>query len=93
MKHYPKWKYHKTEAAKVVENHHQEEELGPEWKDSPKDFGVITHPNPAEMSVEVSSEEIPSSEQETHAEVAEEQIEAPEKPASHKKETAKSRKK
>lgn len=43
---YPKMKYHKTEEPMRIENVEEEELLGEDWKDSPADFGVITHPSP-----------------------------------------------
>ncbi len=42
---YPKFKYHATKAARIVNDDAEEQELGAEWKDSPAEFGVITCPS------------------------------------------------
>lgn len=41
---FPKWKYRKDGIARLVADAAAEKSLGSEWADSPKDFGVITHP-------------------------------------------------
>ena len=37
MSSYPKWLYHPTEPAKVVQNEAEHKALGPEWVESPAD--------------------------------------------------------
>ena len=37
---YPKWVYHATEAARVVEDPAEHLALGPEWVESPADVGT-----------------------------------------------------
>lgn len=32
---YPKWKYHPTEKARIVEGHAEEQALGEGWQDQP----------------------------------------------------------
>jgi hypothetical protein len=39
---YPKWKYHKTESAKVVRSEAEEKALGAGWAESPAEFEVDT---------------------------------------------------
>jgi hypothetical protein len=41
---FPKYKYHATKAPKLVKSQEEEDALGDSYKDSPADFGVITHP-------------------------------------------------
>lgn len=38
MQRYPKWKFHRTERAKVVQNEEEDKALGPDWAESPADF-------------------------------------------------------
>lgn len=42
--HYPKFKYHKTEGAKLVHSEEKEKSLGKGWFDSPAEFGLETCP-------------------------------------------------
>jgi hypothetical protein len=35
---YPKWLYHKTEEAKIVQSAEEHKKLGPDWKESPAEF-------------------------------------------------------
>lgn len=37
---YPKWKYHATLPAIIIQDAIEETELGDEWKDSPTDFTI-----------------------------------------------------
>lgn len=47
---YPKYKYHETHEPVIVETAEEEEYLpSDEWKDSPADFGIITHPSKEQM--------------------------------------------
>lgn len=41
---YPKWKYHPVKEARVVHSEEAEQSLGPEWFESPAEFGVETCP-------------------------------------------------
>ena len=41
---YPKMKFHASEPPETVHNEEEEEELGPEWTDSPADHGIETAP-------------------------------------------------
>lgn len=37
---YPSWRYHKTEAAKIIETAEEDAALGKNWADSPAAFEV-----------------------------------------------------
>lgn len=41
---YPKFKYHASLEPVIVKNKQEEDQLGKDWKGSPKDFGIETHP-------------------------------------------------
>lgn len=41
---YPKWKYHPDKEARIVHTPEAEAALGPDWYESPADFGVETCP-------------------------------------------------
>lgn len=41
---YPKFLYHKTEGAKLVNSELEESELSGKWEDSPAKFGIETCP-------------------------------------------------
>jgi hypothetical protein len=56
---YPKWKYHKTETAKIVNSEEEESALGKGWGDSPADF------HDQESAIESSDEESPKKSSET----------------------------
>lgn len=49
-KHYPSWRYHKSEPAKIIHSEAEHEALGDEWKQSPADH---------EMKEEVEQVEAP----------------------------------
>lgn len=50
---YPKNKYHATHDPVIVQSEEEEEYLPKdEWKDSPADFGIITHPSKEQMMKE-----------------------------------------
>lgn len=44
MSHYPKFKYHPSESAKIVHSEAAEKKLGEGWHDTPAAFGVETCP-------------------------------------------------
>lgn len=48
---YPRVKYHQTHPPIVVKSEQHEERLGDDWKDTPADFGVITHPSPKQREI------------------------------------------
>lgn len=48
MKSYPKFIYHQTKAPKIVKTKEEHDVYRDEWRESPADFGVTTHPNPDE---------------------------------------------
>lgn len=52
---FPKWKYHRTEAAHVVEHAEAEAALGPTWVDSPAHLEFLEAEK--EMASEVADEE------------------------------------
>ena len=37
---YPKWKYHLSLTAVIIQNAEEEQALGEEWLDSPADFAL-----------------------------------------------------
>lgn len=43
---FPKWKYHRTEAAKVVNDPAEEMALGEGWYDSPAEIPAEPEPEP-----------------------------------------------
>ncbi len=47
---FPKYMYHESGEATMVENADQEHELGEGWEDSPSKFGVVTHPSAADRA-------------------------------------------
>lgn len=64
---YPKFKYHATKAARIVNDDAEEQELGSEWKDSPAEFGVITCPSAEDLQNAEAVVEDNAAEQETTA--------------------------
>ncbi len=50
---FPKFKYHKTHDAVMINNHDEEQFLHDnfpdEWKDTPAAFGIITAPGPDQV--------------------------------------------
>lgn len=42
---YPRWKYHRTRDPKLVVSPEHDEELGPDWAETPAAFGIITAPS------------------------------------------------
>lgn len=40
---FPKWKYHSTKDALIVQDEEQEKALGSGWGESPAEFGRITY--------------------------------------------------
>jgi hypothetical protein len=38
------WRYHATEAPRLIENEQQYKALGPGWADTPAAFGIETAP-------------------------------------------------
>lgn len=56
---FPKWKYHKTEAPKLIHSEAEEMALGSSWKESPADFEVEAMTNiEAQAAVESGAVEI-----------------------------------
>jgi hypothetical protein len=51
---YPKWKYHPSKEPRLVQTQKAEAELGPDWFNSPADFGVETAPG-LEPSAEIAA--------------------------------------
>ncbi len=41
---YPKWLYHRTEPARIVQDPAEHEALGPEWAESPAAFFDLPAP-------------------------------------------------
>lgn len=41
---YPKWKFHPEKEAVIVQSQKEERKLGPDWADSPAEYGVETCP-------------------------------------------------
>jgi hypothetical protein len=50
---FPKWKYHEEYEEKVVQSAEEEKALGPEWVDSPAEFGKVTAPDGKELKAKV----------------------------------------
>lgn len=62
IKNYPKWLYHKTDGAKLIQNEDEHKELGKDWKESPAEFEaktsskVVTREEEQALSEEVKEE-------------------------------------